>query len=116
MALTPTPETTFVGGDMLVSPSGHLVTVGERVERDRNWNCGGFRVTPLNMGTGDGWGYSEFLADYLIAAYRQAPTEWTPVPPPGGDLDERFVYDGRRNRWSRELRPRDAVETAGDPS
>jgi hypothetical protein len=92
----------FSSGDVLRSPSGSYVSVRSRVVKDSKWKVGGWRVEQLNNGTGDGFGYTKFLADYIISDWRKVELDvWQPAPLTGG-LEERHVFDGRVIR--RELR------------
>lgn len=101
----------FKRGDVLVSPSGTLAQVTEAVARDPRWKTAGWRVLRLNNGTGDGHGFTEFLADYIAGSWRKVEIggDWTPAPMTGGALEERYVAE--RGVVRRELR-----RVATDPS
>ena len=81
-----------------------LSRVTEIVERDKNWKCAGYRVVPVNMGLGDGYGHSHFLAEYLTESYKIVPMDWQDGITGCPNLQERFVYTARTNTWARELR------------
>jgi hypothetical protein len=92
----------FSPGDVLRSPSGSYASIRNRVVKDPKWKVGGWRVERLNNGTGDGFGHTEFLADYIISSWRKVDLDvWQSAPLTGG-LEERHVFDGRVIR--RELR------------
>lgn len=93
----------FAPGDLITNSSGAIASVGERVERDLRWKAAGFRITPLDTGVGDGYGYSHFVPDYLLQGWRIAPQDWTTVlgcP----SVEERWTYNAVGDIWTRELR------------
>lgn len=93
----------FKTGDLIMNSGGRIAYVREHVARDPRWKCAGWRILPLDTGTGDGHGATTFLADYLAASWRLAPTEWAVVPHTGGDLEERWV-NPTGNVWHRQVR------------
>jgi hypothetical protein len=90
-------------GELIMNSSGSIAEVGSRYAKYPRWKCGGWEITRLNTGTGDGYGSSEFLPDYLANNWRPAPRNWSPVPQ-GSGLEERWVYQPAANVWRRELR------------
>jgi hypothetical protein len=94
----------FKLGDVLTSPSGFFCKVVELVAKDPRWKCSGYRVLQLDNGTGDGHGFTEFLAGYLASSWRVIEVDgpWLPAPRTGGELEERFVSRG--SSMARELR------------
>lgn len=92
----------FTPGDLLMGSGGRLVEVRARVDRDPQYKCAGWRVLRLNTNNGDGYGFTEFLPDYLVDGYRRVvEDEWMPVL--SGVLEERWTF-GNRGIWYRELR------------
>ena len=96
--------TTIRTGDILRSPSGTYVEVREPVTKDPRWRCPGWRVERLNNGTGDGYGFTEFLADHIAGNWRvvEVGGDWKLAPMTGGELEERHI--SRNGVIFRELR------------
>lgn len=76
----------FQGGDYVINSGGtRLLRVAGP---ERRYGRDGYVVTPLNNGTGDGYGYRFWVGADVV---KLAPLEWTAIP---GGLQERWTFRG----------------------
>ena len=103
-------------GDILRSESGNYVALRVR-EHDPRWKAPGWRVEALNSGTGDGHGMTRFIPDYLLISWRKIEVDgqWRTCPRTGGQVEERFRFDGYLRRDLRNrARCGDCMRTSVD--